>query len=181
MRSPKLYLQRADSPVPAKQSLGSSKHSVREGELIMSVLLILTLLNSVYIPSQEHGDGFSEPSTQPCVSLLLGRSLWLQPRGKVWAAGHLLRKQEDLCWRGWRRSLVQVTLADRRELGVFGGKEAVPQPVPIQQLGSVSCSVYFQQNGFPLERSSLQLSIQHEGLILHPLLKICFMGPVVLN
>lgn len=49
MRSPKLYLQRADSPVPAKQSLGSSKHSVQEGELIMSVLLILTLLNSVCI------------------------------------------------------------------------------------------------------------------------------------
>lgn len=78
--------------MPAKQSPGSSEHGVQEGELIMSVLLILTLLRSVNILSQERGDGFPEPSTQPCVSLLLGRSLWLQPRGRVWTAGHLLGK-----------------------------------------------------------------------------------------
>lgn len=54
-----------------------------------------------------------------------------------------LEKQEDLCWRGWRQSLVQVTLADRRELGGFGGQEAVPQPGSVQQLGSVNNSGYF--------------------------------------
>lgn len=108
--------------MPAKQSPGSIEHSVQEGELIMSVMLILTLPRSVNIPSQERGDGFPEPSAQPCVSLLLGRSLWLQPRGRVWAAGHLLEKQEDLCWRGWRWSLLQVTLADRKELAGFRGR-----------------------------------------------------------
>lgn len=180
MRSPKLHLQRADSPVPAKQSPGSSEHGVQEGELIMSVLLILTLPRSVNIPSQESGDSFPEPSTQPCVSLLLGRSLWLPPRGKVWAAGHLLEKQEDLYWRGWRWSLVLVTLAGRRELGVFGDKRHCLSLAPYSSWVLSISSVYFQKDGFPLERNSLQLSLQCEGLILHPLLKICLLGPVFL-
>lgn len=59
---------------------------------------------------------------------------------------------------------------------VLGGEEAVPQPGSVQQLGSVSNSGYFQKDGFPLERSSLQ----HEGLILDPLLKICLLGRVFL-
>lgn len=141
----------------------------------MSVLLIVTLPRSANIPSQERGDAFPEPSTQPCVSLLLGRSLWLHPRGSVWAAGHLLEKQEDLCWRGWRWSLVPVTLAGRGSWVFLGGKRQC------LSLGPVNISsVYLQKDGFPLERSSLQLSLQREGLILHPLLKICLLGPVFL-
>lgn len=65
--------------MPAKQSPGSSEHSVQEGELIMSVMLILTLPRSVNIPSQERGDGFQSQVLSPVCPCCLAEASGSSP------------------------------------------------------------------------------------------------------
>ena len=99
----------------------------------MSMLLTLTLPKSMSIQSQEPSDGFLEPSTLAlCVCDALQNPL---APTLVWDLGSRTPARKgggSVSERTWRWSPVHVTLACRRELGLFGGQAVVPQPATLR-------------------------------------------------
>lgn len=99
----------------------------------MSVLLTLTFPKSMNIQSLEPSAGFTEPSTLTlCVCDAL-RNSWAPTQ--VWDLGSRTPARKgggSVSERTWGCSPVHVTLACRRELGLFGGQAEVPQPATLR-------------------------------------------------